>query len=105
MPIRPSNYGAIGATIGHEIGHGFDDQGRKFDPTGKLRDWWTPEAAKALHGHAPTRSSQQYDALRADPGPHINGKLTLGENIGDLGGSRPPMPPTAATSPSTASRR
>lgn len=81
------NYGAIGAVIGHEIGHGFDDQGSTCDGEGRLRDWWTPEdreafteLTKALIG--------QYSALapRALPDVHVNGELTIGENIGDLGG-------------------
>ena len=80
-----SNYGSIGATIGHEIGHGFDDQGRLYDPIGKLRDWWTPASAKAYT----TRTAElvkQYDAYEPIPGVHIKGQLTLGENLGDLGG-------------------
>jgi putative endopeptidase len=80
-----SNYGSIGATIGHEIGHGFDDQGRQYDAAGRLRDWWTPAAAKAFT----TRTAElvrQYDRYEPVPGVHIKGELTLGENIGDLGG-------------------
>jgi putative endopeptidase len=80
-----SNYGSIGATIGHEIGHGFDDQGRKFDGSGKLRDWWTPATAKKYDAHA-TALVKQYDAYEPVPGVHIKGQLTLGENLGDLGG-------------------
>jgi putative endopeptidase len=80
-----SNYGSIGATIGHEIGHGFDDQGRKFDGTGKLRDWWTPATAKKYEAHA-AELVKQYDAYEPVPGVHIKGQLTLGENLGDLGG-------------------
>jgi endothelin-converting enzyme/putative endopeptidase len=80
-----ANYGSIGATIGHEIGHGFDDQGRKFDGTGKLRDWWTPATAKKYEAHA-TALVKQYDAYEPVPGVHIKGQLTLGENLGDLGG-------------------
>src|SRR4051812_29695634 len=79
------NYGAIGAIIGHEIGHGFDDQGRQFDPTGKLRDWWTPQSASQFEQRAGA-FGKQYDAYEPIPGTHINGKLTMGENIGDLGG-------------------
>jgi putative endopeptidase len=79
------NYGAIGAIIGHEIGHGFDDQGRQFDPSGKLRDWWTPEAAAQFETRA-GRFGRQYDGYEPIPGTKINGKLTMGENIGDLGG-------------------
>ena len=80
-----ANYGAIGAVIGHEMGHGFDNEGRKFDPTGKLRDWWSPGAAKAFT----TRTDalvEQYNGFRPFPDLAINGKLTLGENIGDLSG-------------------
>jgi endothelin-converting enzyme/putative endopeptidase len=80
-----SNYGSIGATIGHEIGHGFDDQGRKFDATGQLRDWWTPATAKLYDAHA-AALVKQYDAFEPIPGVHIKGQLTLGENLGDLGG-------------------
>jgi endothelin-converting enzyme/putative endopeptidase len=79
------NYGAIGAVIGHEMGHGFDDQGRKFDPHGMLRDWWTPETAKAFSAKT-DRLGAQYDAFSPYPGVHVNGRLTMGENIGDLSG-------------------
>jgi endothelin-converting enzyme/putative endopeptidase len=79
------NYGAIGAVIGHEMGHGFDDQGRKFDPHGMLRDWWTPDTAKAFSGKT-DRLGAQYDAFSPYPGVHVNGRLTMGENIGDLSG-------------------
>ena len=80
-----ANYGAIGAVIGHEMGHGFDDQGRKFDPKGNLRDWWTADAAKAYS----TRTDalvKQYSDFSPYPGVNVNGKLTLGENLGDLSG-------------------
>ena len=80
-----ANYGSIGATIGHEIGHGFDDQGRKFDGSGKLRDWWSEESAKQYDARA-IRLVKQYDAYEPIPGVHIKGQLTLGENLGDLGG-------------------
>jgi endothelin-converting enzyme/putative endopeptidase len=80
-----ANYGSIGATIGHEIGHGFDDQGRKFDGSGKLRDWWSPATAAKYDAHA-TALVKQYDAYEPVPGVHIKGQLTLGENLGDLGG-------------------
>jgi putative endopeptidase len=79
------NYGAIGAVIGHEITHGFDDQGRKIDATGALRDWWTAEDAKRFVAES-ARLAAQYDAYEGVPGTHINGRLTLGENIADLGG-------------------
>jgi putative endopeptidase len=80
-----ANYGSIGATIGHEIGHGFDDQGRKFDAGGKLRDWWTPATAKKYEAHAAALVTQ-YNGYEPIPGVHIKGQLTLGENLGDLGG-------------------
>jgi endothelin-converting enzyme/putative endopeptidase len=80
-----ANYGSIGATIGHEIGHGFDDQGRKFDAAGKLRDWWTPASAKQYEGRA-KQLVEQYNGYEPIPGVHIKGELTLGENLGDLGG-------------------
>ena len=71
--------------IGHELTHGFDDQGRKFDAEGKLNDWWTSEDAKSFDQRA-TRLGLQYDSYEPLPGVHINGKLTMGENIADLGG-------------------
>jgi predicted metalloendopeptidase len=80
-----ANYGAIGATIGHEISHGFDDQGSQFDASGNLRDWWTKED----HARFATKAAvlvAQYDAFEAIPGYHVNGKLTLGENIADNSG-------------------
>jgi endothelin-converting enzyme/putative endopeptidase len=80
-----SNYGSIGATIGHESGHGFDDQGRKFDAHGKLADWWTPATAKLYTAHA-DKLVAQYNGYEPIPGVHIKGQLTLGENLGDLGG-------------------
>jgi endothelin-converting enzyme/putative endopeptidase len=80
-----SNYGSIGATIGHEIGHGFDDQGRKFNAAGELKDWWSPATAKLYTERAQTLV-KQYDAYEPIPGVHIKGQLTLGENLGDLGG-------------------
>jgi putative endopeptidase len=80
-----ANYGAAGAVIGHEITHGFDDQGRQIDETGKVRDWWTAEDAKRFQTEA-AKFGLQYDAYEPVPGFHINGKLTMGENIADLGG-------------------
>ena len=80
-----SNYGSIGATIGHEIGHGFDDQGRKFDAHGKLTDWWSPQTAKLYTAHA-DKLVARYNGYEPIPGVHIKGQLTLGENLGDLGG-------------------
>jgi len=79
------NYGAIGEVIGHEISHGFDDQGRKIDETGKLRDWWTVEDAKRFDSQAAVLGAQ-YDAYEPVPGMRINGQLTMGENIADLAG-------------------
>ena len=82
-----ANYGAIGAVIGHEIGHGFDDQGSKYDGDGKLTDWWTP-ADRAAFEERTKSLIAQYDALapRQVPEHYVNGALTIGENIGDLGG-------------------
>jgi putative endopeptidase len=79
------NYGAIGAVIGHEISHGFDDQGSQFDGDGKLRNWWTPEDRKAFDA-VTSRLVAQYSSYEPLPGQHLNGKLTLGENIADLSG-------------------
>jgi putative endopeptidase len=81
------NYGSIGAVIGHEIGHGFDDQGSRFDGAGALRDWWTAADREAFDKRTHALVAQ-YDALEPAqlPGTHVNGELTLGENIGDLGG-------------------
>ncbi len=81
------NYGGIGAVIGHEVGHGFDDQGAQYDGAGNLNDWWTPDdkAAFELKSKALV---EQYDGFEpcALPGERVNGSLTVGENIGDLGG-------------------
>jgi putative endopeptidase len=79
------NYGAIGAIIGHEMGHGFDDQGSQFGPTGKFENWWT-DAAKTAFKTRTSALSAQYDTYEAVPGTFVKGGLTLGENIGDLGG-------------------
>ncbi|MEZ5893719.1 MAG: M13 family metallopeptidase [Parvularculaceae bacterium] len=79
------NYGAIGSIIGHEIGHGFDDQGSKFNGDGALVDWWTPEDRAAFDALG-DRFAAQFDAYEPLPGLHVNGRLTLGENIGDLAG-------------------
>ena len=79
------NYGGIGAVIGHEISHGFDDQGRQYDAKGVLRDWWTTEDGKAFEARA-KRLVAQYNAYEPLPGSHINGDLTLGENIADIAG-------------------
>ncbi|HET8575355.1 MAG TPA: M13 family metallopeptidase [Candidatus Paceibacterota bacterium] len=79
------NYGAVGAVIGHELTHGFDDQGRKFDENGNLNDWWSPEDAERFKQHADVLAGQ-FDAYEPLPGFFVNGHLTLGENIADLGG-------------------
>ncbi|WP_422920752.1 M13 family metallopeptidase [Rhizosaccharibacter radicis] len=79
------NYGAIGGVIGHEMTHSFDDEGRKFDEKGRLHDWWTAADAKRFAERA-ARLGAQFDALEPFPGMHVNGKLTMGENIADLGG-------------------
>ena len=82
-----ANYGAIGAVIGHEIGHGFDDQGSRYDGTGRLTDWWTADDRAAFERLTASLVTQ-YDALAPAqvPDHHVNGSLTIGENIGDLGG-------------------
>ena len=79
------NYGAIGVVIGHEMTHGFDDQGRNYDKDGNLSDWWTPEDA-ALFTERADRLVQQYDDIIVVDSVHANGRYTLGENIADQGG-------------------
>ena len=79
------NYGGMGAVIGHEMTHGFDDQGRQYDAAGNLRDWWTPVSANAYNQRAKA-IVDQYAAYEPLPGLHINGELTQGENIADIGG-------------------
>ncbi len=79
------NYGGIGAVIGHELTHGFDDQGRKYDGAGNLRDWWTADDAKAFESRADC-IAKEYDGFNVAPGANVNGKLTLGENAADNGG-------------------
>jgi endothelin-converting enzyme/putative endopeptidase len=81
----PSNYGGLGMVMGHELTHGFDDQGRKFDGDGNLREWWSQAVAKAYEGRAAC-VAKQYDGYLAVDDVHLNGRLTLGENIGDIGG-------------------
>jgi len=83
-----ANYGGIGSVIGHEIGHGFDDQGSRFDGAGKLSDWWTDADRSAFEERTKSLIAQ-YDALvpvGLSDEHHVNGALTIGENIGDLGG-------------------
>jgi putative endopeptidase len=81
------NYGGIGAVIGHEVGHGFDDQGSQYDELGNLENWWTEDDRAAFRERA-DKLIAQYDAFEPSdlPGEHVNGALTVGENIGDLGG-------------------
>ena len=80
------NYGGIGGVIGHEIGHGFDDQGSKSDGDGVLRNWWTDED-KANFQALTTRLGAQYDQFEPLPGFHVQGGLSMGENIGDAAGT------------------
>jgi putative endopeptidase len=79
------NYGGIGAVIGHELSHHFDDQGRKYDKNGALTDWWTPQDVERFKVFT-DQLVAQYDAYEPLPGLHIKGALTLGENIADLAG-------------------
>src|SRR5437588_7770580 len=79
------NYGGIGAVIGHEMTHGFDDEGRQFDAVGNLRDWWSPQSAAEFKKRSQA-IVQQYNEYEPLPGLHVNGELTQGENIADLGG-------------------
>lgn len=81
------NYGGIGVVIGHEMTHGFDDQGRNFDANGNMTDWWTPEDAKAF-AELTKGLGAQFDAVEVLPGLHANGTYTMGENIADQGGLR-----------------
>lgn len=81
------NYGGIGVVIGHEMTHGFDDSGRKFDANGNLRDWWTESDAAAFTQLADSLAAQ-FDKVEVAPGVHANGRFTLGENIADQGGLR-----------------
>jgi endothelin-converting enzyme/putative endopeptidase len=79
------NYGAIGSVIGHEISHSFDNNGAAFDSTGAMRNWWTP-ADLAKFNVSGTALADQFDTYQPFPGLHVNGKLTLGENIADVAG-------------------
>ena len=79
------NYGGIGGVIGHELTHGFDDQGRKSDGDGRLAEWWTPQDAARFQAEA-EKLGKQYSAFQVLPGAYVNGKQTMGENIADLGG-------------------
>jgi putative endopeptidase len=80
------NYGAIGVVIGHEITHGYDDEGRKYDADGNLNEWWSAEDGRKFEARA-QKVVDQYSSYEALPGFHVNGKLTLGENIADVGGT------------------
>jgi predicted metalloendopeptidase len=79
------NYGAIGAVIGHEMTHGYDDEGRKYDADGNLNNWWTTNDAKEFEARA-QKVVDEYNGFEPLPGVHVNGELTLGENLADLGG-------------------
>ena len=79
------NYGAIGAIIGHEMTHGFDDMGRHFDASGNMRDWWTPSDADAFTKRADVMR-KFFDNILVAPNTHANGEFTLGENLADYGG-------------------
>ena len=81
----PVNFGAMGMVVGHELTHGFDDQGRKFDARGNLTDWWTPASGKAFVERADC-VKRQFDGYTVLDELHLNGGLTLGENVADLGG-------------------
>jgi predicted metalloendopeptidase len=81
----PANYGGLGMVMGHELTHGFDDRGRQFDGDGNLREWWTPDVSKAFQERAEC-VAKQYDGYIAVEDVHLNGHLTLGENIADIGG-------------------
>jgi endothelin-converting enzyme/putative endopeptidase len=81
----PVNFGGIGMVMGHELTHGFDDEGRQFDAHGNLHEWWTPSVSKEFDQRA-SCVAEQFDGYTVLDGLHINGKLTLGENIADLGG-------------------
>lgn len=80
-----ANYGDMGSTIGHELTHGFDDEGRQYDKDGNLKNWWTKSDEQKFNDRAQCVVNQ-YDAIEAVPGVHLNGKLTLGENLADIGG-------------------
>jgi len=81
------NYGSIGVVIGHEISHGFDDQGAKYDAQGRLNNWWTADDLKRF-GERTACVASQFDEYFIEPGIHHNGKLVLGESIGDLAGAK-----------------
>lgn len=82
---KAMNYGALGMVIGHELTHGFDDEGRKYAPTGELKEWWEPEVSERFEERAQC-VVDQYAGFEVQPGLNVNGELTLGENIADIGG-------------------
>ncbi len=82
---QPVNSGSIGVVMGHELTHGFDDEGRQFDGAGNMTDWWTPSVSTEFDKRAAC-VADQFDGYTAVEGVHVNGKLTLGENLADLGG-------------------
>ena len=84
---QPVNVGGIGMVMGHELTHGFDDQGRQFDGAGNMTDWWTPSVSSEFEKRAAC-VADQFDGYVAVDDVHVNGKLTLGENIADLGGMK-----------------
>src|SRR5262249_19467401 len=85
--VDADNYGSIGVVIGHEISHGFDDQGAQFDAQGRLNNWWTPDDLKRFQERTEC-VAHQFDNYFIEPGIHHNGKLVLGESIGDLAGAK-----------------
>ena len=87
------NYGDTGGTIGHELTHGFDDQGRKFDAQGNLKDWWTKQDRAKIRGARPVCGRPVFVSTLRSTDVHINSKLTEGENIADLGGISSPVWP------------
>jgi len=95
-----ANYGATGATIGHEITHGFDDEGRQFDENGNLKNWWSESSTQKFNDKAQCLV-KQYDNYTVADGVHVNGELTLGENIADLGGLKIALNAYKKTSPQT----
>src|SRR3546814_13021914 len=80
-----ANYGGIGAVIGHDMTHGYDDQGSRFGPTGNFENWWTDADSEGFAART-VKLVDQFNAYTTDAGGEVNGKLTLGENIADLGG-------------------
>jgi putative endopeptidase len=98
---RSTNYGAIGMVMGHELTHGFDDEGRQFDLDGNLKDWWSKGVNEEFERRADC-VKKQYDSFTVLGDVHVNGKLTLGENIADLGGIKLAYNALAAQGPAPA---